>query len=195
MTVTVVTPPDPFVLPADIRNSTNDSATAAIIAAVTETIDGPTGWLGRALGEQTLKLTLPEWGCGPIRLPYPPVTGVTWVKYLDEDLNEQTVDETVYRLADNLVLLKPDQEWPDAACQPDAVRIQYAAGYSEVPARAKHAVILTVQHLLEVGGRDLLVRREDVEGIGETEWVVSAQASELIRKTSDSLLAGLRVWS
>ena len=109
MTLTVVTPPEPIVSPDDIpgTHAADDAGIAALIAAVTEQIDAPHGWLGRSLGTQTLLLTLASFGCGELRLIYPNVQSVTSVKYLDADLVEQMVSTDVYRLAGDRLTLKP----------------------------------------------------------------------------------------
>lgn len=200
MAVTVVEAPDAIVTPADIAgdHESDDEAVAAMIAAVTEEIDAPDGWLGRSLGEQTLMMTLPDFGCGSIELLYRPVTEIVSVKYLDADLVEQTVSTDVYRRSgDHTLSLKPGQTWPVAVCgQPDAVRITYDAGYAEVPARVKQAIILTVQRLKSTVSEssDGFVETETVEGIGTTRYSLSDRAAATVQRAAESLLAGLRVW-
>lgn len=201
MDITVITPAVPFVLPSQIAGSPSptDVTVAAQIAAVVESLAAPMGWLGRSLGAQTLEVKIPSFTLGPdcdaIRLPGPPIQSVTTIKYIDDALTEFTVANNVYRLVDRTIILKPDQEWPDAACEPDAVRVRYVAGYTTIPAVVTHAVILLTQQLRASSAENLFVRSEDVEGIGEIIYTVSDAADALIRKAASNLLAGLRVWS
>lgn len=202
MSLRVITPPSPIVTPADIAgdHAADDAAVAAMIAAVTEEIDGPTGWLGRALGPQTLELTLPAFCGRAVRLPCPPVIGEIVLKYLDGDEVEQTVDVANYRLVDGQLLwLSHDFSFPSVACVPDAIRIRYQAGYNgsttgAVPQRARQAIILSVQHMASLDVESLYLRVDEVDGVGRREFTLSDQASSIIERTCDRLLDGLRVF-
>ena len=186
--VEVITPADPIVLPEQIRGGTSgDTALAAMIAAVTRSIAAPTGWLGRSLGEQTLRWT---GGCFPERLPYRPVIEVDSVEYTAPDGTTGTVDPADYRLVvDRLI-----GEWPTVANEPDAVRITYVAGYESVPDEAIQAIVLGTQYLRDLRAADGLVRSETVEGLGATTYVVSDEAGSAVRRATEALLAGLRVY-
>lgn len=187
--LSVVTPPEPFVTPADIvgTHADDDAAVAAVIAAVTEEIDGPDGWLGRCLGEQTLDLLSPAFTC---KLPCPPVLSVVSVKYLDSDGEEQTLASGAYRLAGQYLLSTDD--WPTTTTAPDAVRIRYVAGYETVPERARQAVILATQHVMALQARDPFVLSEDVEGIGAKRYALNEAASKVVERACERLLSGLR---
>lgn len=187
--VEIITPADPIVLPQQIRGgASGDTVLAAMISAVTRSIAAPTGWLGRSLGEQTLKWT---GSCFPERLPYRPIISVTSVEYTAPDGTTGTVDPADYRLvADRLI-----GDWPPLANEPDAVRVIYVAGYEEVPDEAIQAVILGVQYLRELHSAEGLVRSETVEGIGQTTYVVSDEAGSAVRRATEALLAGLTVYS
>ena len=207
MIVTVITPSAPIVTPADIAGShaEDDASVAAAIAAVTEEIDGPTGWLGRAIGPQTIELRASCFRFGEIFLPYPPIIDVGSVKYLDGDLVEQTVPAESYeRLTDGALRMKVGH-WPAVGVHPEAVRIRYQAGYNggpvadggtgPVPERIRQAIIVMVQDLLATKAENLFLRSEEVEGIGTRQYTVSDQASTIIRRTADRLLNGLRVYA
>lgn len=190
--VQVIEPADPFVLPQDIfGGSSGDTALAAVISGVTSSIAAPTGWLGRSLGEQVLKWSGSFW---PDVLPCPPILAITVIKYLDEAGVEQTLSADIYRTVADRLVLKPGKSWPHIACEPDAVRITYRAGYIDVPAEARQAVILATQHLRDLGSVETFLRSETVEGIGVLNYSVSPAAGEAIRKAVASLLAGLRVY-
>lgn len=84
MRVSVITPPQPIVsweqADAHLRLDGDVSAKGYVedlIAVATAWIDGPDGWLGRALGEQVLEAVLPSgaWACDR-RLPLPPLVQI-----------------------------------------------------------------------------------------------------------------------
>ncbi|KQS84129.1 hypothetical protein [Rhizobium sp. Leaf386] len=199
--VKVISGPDPIATPADIAGSPgpSDPVVAAQILATQRTIDGPKGWLGRALGKQTLELALDAWEvCGDyLRLPYPPLISITSVKYLDQDDVEQTVPDTDYVKTDFGIWFRSSFSRPYLSAQPDPIRIRYEAGYetNAVPEEAKQAVILMVQQLRAVGSENLFLRSEEVEGVGTIQYTVSDQAENVIRRASESLLQGLRVYA
>ena len=70
-----------------------------------------------------------------------------------------------------------------------------AVGTGAVPAQAKQAIILAVQNMRSMSKEDLFLKVDEVEGVSRQEYVVSDQASKLVRAACDSLLAGLRVFS
>lgn len=184
--------------PADIPGThpPNDAAVAAVIAAAQRTIDGPSSrWLGRALGKQTLEVWLTEFPCEPITL-MGPIIGTVEVKYLDGDEEEQTVDPAMYRLAGNDLIFRSTFRAPGTISAPDAVRLEYEAGYetADVPPEAKQAVILMALHANAVGAENLFLRSEEVEGVGTVQYTVSDQAGAVINRAVENLLAGLRVY-
>lgn len=199
MTTVVVSGPAPIVTPAEIAgdHSPTDPAVAGMIAAVQRTIDGPSGWLGRALGKQTLELILPEFPCDDFITLYAPVVGNVVVQYLDRDEIERTVDSSEYRMVTNTILFRHSYRFPSTYCAPDAVRIRYEAGYeaNAVPPEAKQAVILMTQQVKGASAENLFLRAEEVDDIGRFEYTVSDQAGEVIRKIADKMLQGLRVFA
>lgn len=204
MNIVVITPPAPIVTPADIAgdHATDDPAVTSMIAAVTGQIDGPTGWLGRAIGPQTLEMSVEQFCGRELRLRCPPVIAVVSLKYLDTAGIEQTVDSANYRIVADHLRLKSGFCFPATACEPDAVRIRYQAGYNgegdgktgSIPERARWAIILSVQHLLSLDVESLYLRVDEVEGVGRREFTLSDQASLIVNNTFDRLLDGLRIF-
>lgn len=207
MTVRVINPPEPIVTPADIAgsHSADDAAVAAMIQAVTEQIDGPDGWLGRALGPQTLMLTRPAF-CEWITLPCRPIIGEVVITYLDAEESEQALDDGEYRVIGHRLYFRGGFEAPTVMRAPDAVRIQYQAGYNgedatqdggtgPVPERARQAIIMSVQHMMSLNTPNLFLRSDEVVGVGTKQYTVSEVAGKIISDTCDRLLAGLRVYS
>lgn len=212
MSVRVITPPDPVVTPADIAGShaADDASVAALIGAVTEEIDGPTGWLGRAIGPQTLELIAPSFYFGRnLALPFPPVIGNVEIKYLDLDEVEQTVATANYRMIDNRVWFDAAYSFPATFCAPDGVRIRYTAGYNGttgagagevqtgvVPERVRQAIILSVQHLKALADTEnLYLRSVEIPDVETRQFTLTDQAGEVVRRTCERLLAGLRIYS
>lgn len=105
---------------------------AIYIAAAQATIDGPPGWLGRALGVQTLEYRtyLPDRGGCAIMLPCPPVVEVTGVSIVDDEDRETAIDPSAWRLTGDAELqLHAALGVTGSARRPDALRIRYQAGY------------------------------------------------------------------
>lgn len=154
MRVTVVIPPAPVVTYADavarLRIASDASEQAdveAMIAAATAMFDAETGWLGRAIGEQTLEARFDSFApfhSRPLVLPYPPIAAVVSVKYIDPTGVEQTCAPEQYYQAGEELWPAPGASWPSARVQREAVRIQYSAGYDVVPASIKAAILLAV---------------------------------------------------
>lgn len=121
----------------------------AMIAAACAMFDGPTGWLGRALGEQTLELRCDAFhDCegNPVRLPYPPIAALVSVKYLDSDGVEQTAANGDFELLGDELVPAFGKSLPATLARREAVRIRYSAGYDAdmLPANVKAAILLAV---------------------------------------------------
>lgn len=89
----------------------------------------------------------------PIVVPYPPLTSVTWLKYLDTNETLQTVSSLSYRVSSGgrmpgRVVPASNTAWPTTAATVDAVQLRVVAGYSSreaTPMCAKQAILLLVQ--------------------------------------------------
>lgn len=158
-----------------------------LIASAADEIGGPTGWLGRSLGVQTLELRLPSFPCGGIALPLMPIVEMVSVTYADAG-GDVVVPPADYEMrTDSLV---PKGGWP-SGCN---VRIRYKAGYDPVPAIIKTAVKLRVGEIAMQFGRDATLRKVVVEGVGSFEYDVGADAKRsATSRAVEALLSGLRV--
>ena len=83
MSATVVTPPAPIVTLEEAKahlrvdHADEDALITAVVATATAWLDGPDGWLGRALGEQMLEVDFPADGDPADRAyPCPPVRAI-----------------------------------------------------------------------------------------------------------------------
>lgn len=153
MSVVVVTPPAPEawldleLVKAHLReeDDNNDDLIDAYITAACGHIDGPAGILNRAIWPQTLELRQNVF-CGPIRLPYGPVTSVLSVKYVDQSGVEQTMDSSGYVLVGNSLTLGYGASWPTHRGDAEGVRIRYEAGYDTLPTSIHQALLLLIGH-------------------------------------------------
>lgn len=154
MRVVVVIPPEPVVSLDEAKDrlrvltSDDDALIEALIEAATAHIDGPRGWLGRALGLQTLEARLDGFGGGELALSNPPVVEVMSVKYLAAGTGiETTVAAGQYEVMGDRLAPVFGAAWPTPRWQREAVRVQYRAGYEIVPAPIRTAILLMVGDL------------------------------------------------
>ena len=79
------------------------------------------------------------------------------VRYLDENGDQQTLDEDLYRVvtSEEPGWIEPayGQWWPSVRCVPQAVEVEYTAGYglesADVPATIRHAITMMVGEWIE----------------------------------------------
>lgn len=191
MRIVVVTPPAPVVTweEADAHlkldgDTTQQDEVEAMIAAATAVIDGPTGWLGRAIGVQTLEARFDKLypDCG-VYLPYAPVNALVSVKYLDADDVEQTADLADFDLfGSELYPRKGRWAWAGGSSRREAVRVRYEAGYATIPAPIRAAILLMVGDLY---------RFRDSVAMGGTGGAVEVPMTT----TVSNLLWPFRVWA
>jgi uncharacterized phiE125 gp8 family phage protein len=179
--VFVITPPEPVISWQDVDahlKLDGDVEQAALveahIAAATGHIDGPDGWLGRAIGVQTLEARCDTLTCGScIRLPFPPVIELVSVSYLDATGVEQMADlEDFEVMGRDLVASGAEWPWLGGSTRREAVRIRYRAGYETIPAPIKAAILLMVG--------DLYRNRETVSAGAMTQVPMSTTVENLL---------------
>lgn len=142
MRVVVITPPAPVVTweEADKHlrlegDEEQREMVERLIKAATQHIDGPDGWLGRALGLQTLEARMCGF-CDTIRLPYQPIVDIVSVHYLDATGQPQLVAADTYELFGRDLGSAWGKSWPTPGSyrgQAETVRVQYRAGYVVTP--------------------------------------------------------------
>jgi len=129
MRVTVITPPDPIVSLVEAKrhviaegvDEARDAYIESLVAVATAWLDAPDGWLGRALGEQTLEAAFPARCVPDMRdLPYQPFL--------------------------SLVSSAPSADGRETVVQWKA-GYPVMGGKSTVPAPIRHAILLMVGHL------------------------------------------------
>ncbi|MGU3495927.1 head-tail connector protein [Xanthobacteraceae bacterium A53D] len=194
MGVTVITPPDePMVsldeakrhLRVDLDDTEDDAYIEGLIAAAQAHIDGPSGYLGRAIGIQTLEMVLDGcdwWPGAAIDIPVPPlVPDSVEISYVDPAGDTQTVASSAFVVvnAGSQASLQPayGHQWPAARRAANAVRIRYRAGYEVVPANVRQAALMLIGHWF--------ANRE----------AAAAQSMAEVPMAVTTLLNPLRVWS
>ena len=135
---------------AHLRVDGTDEDTAITLAIKRAREEAETR-LGRALIDQTWTLYL-DWfpADGEIEIPFPPLGSVSTVKYVDTDGVLQTLATSEYVVDTSgekgRVYLDWEKSWPSIRVEPNAVRVEFVAGYgaadSDVPAKFR-AWILT----------------------------------------------------
>ena len=129
-----------------VLHNDEDALITGLIAAATAHVEKQTG---RAILAQTWRLTL-EGFADSITLPQSPLRSVTSVKYLNAAGTEQTLASSVYVVdatsTPGRIVLAADNDWPVTADSPNAVVVEYQAGYDAAPAPIKHAILLLIGH-------------------------------------------------
>jgi len=163
MRVIVITPPAPIVTweEADQHlrldgDEEQREMVERLVKAATQHIDGPDGWLGRALGLQTLEARMCGF-CDLIRLPYQPIVDIVSVHYLDGAGQPVLVAPDTYELFGRDLGCAWGKSWPTPGAyrgHAETVRIRYRAGYvvdpgadpiePNVPEPIKQAILLMV---------------------------------------------------
>lgn len=128
MRVSVITPPEPIISLVEakrhlrVEHDSDDAYIEGLIAVATAWLDAPDGWLGRALGEQTLEARFPVCRESAEReFPYPPFRSL--------------VSET------------PSTDGRTTVIRWVAGYAPTEDGKSTVPAPIRHAILLMVGHL------------------------------------------------
>jgi uncharacterized phiE125 gp8 family phage protein len=113
----------------------DDTLIELFIDAAVDFVDGPSGFLGRALIDQTWDYYLDAFptDSGPIEIPLPPLIEVIGLFYQDGDGVEQEWTSTNYRVdasgEPGKISLGSGVSWPTPITEGDAVRIRFRAGY------------------------------------------------------------------
>lgn len=173
MHLTLTTPPaQPALATADARAhlrtaTTEDAYLEGLISVATAWVES---WIGRALINRTYTYKVDAFPGSPqflnpprcdsvyeLQLPYPPLSSVTSIQYVDGAGATQTLSTTVYEVVPGgtpgRVRLKVGQDWPAVLHHPDSVTVTYVAGYgasdASVPSSIRHALALLAGHLYE----------------------------------------------
>lgn len=155
--VVVVEPPAPVVTWDQVNehlkldgDTSQQAYVEGLIAAVTAHIDGPAGWLGRAIGVQTLELVTDGFRHEPLALPCRPIIDISSISYLDSAGVWLQVDAATYELRGDELGTAWGATWPSTRASraaDDVVKIRYRAGYEHAPAPIRVAIMMMVDDL------------------------------------------------
>lgn len=154
MTLTLIQGPQEPVVPLatvkkflHVDTSADDERIELLTAAATQRLDGRDGILGRALAPQTWRLDVPALGdC--VRIPLPPLIGVTAVRYRDGANVLQTLDPALYRVSGSYLLPAAGVTWPSTYDAIDAVSVTFDAGYRGDQSPENNAVLETIRQAI-----------------------------------------------
>ncbi|MBS1164902.1 MAG: hypothetical protein H6R00_927 [Proteobacteria bacterium] len=173
----------------------DDAIVEGLISSAVETLDGPSGTLGRCLMPQTWRQPFARF-CD--RLPFPvPVNTVFEIAYLDTDGAMKTIDPACYHLVDATglpyVARAKGYAWP-ATFEADraSVFVTFSAGYETFPNPLKQAILLDVRRAYGVVKASADLKKEVVEGVGSREWDVAGSLDSKIGDLIERLLLPYR---
>ncbi|MGO4263911.1 head-tail connector protein, partial [Lysobacter sp. TAB13] len=102
-----------------VDHDIDDALITGLVAAAQQHIDGPEGWLGRAIGRQTLELRQCGFPQSVIALPFPPHHEIAEVTYDDSLGAAQTLPPASYKLYGRELMPAPGMSWPATAGTPE----------------------------------------------------------------------------
>lgn len=142
-----------------IDGTTEDDVLLSCLLAARQNLDGPNGWLGRALITQTIDMYMDAFGGDTIHLPLPPLQSVTHVKYYDTAGTLQTYSSANYTVDTDSepgrIVLGESAPWPSTDDRPNAVNIRYVAGYGtreDIPEPIRMGLKLMVEGMYSYRG-------------------------------------------
>lgn len=185
---------------AHLREDSSDFDTEiqAFVYAATQFVDGPEGFIGRALIDQTWDLYLDHFPGRSFRnaypslrvreqsieLPLPPLIEVIGVFYLDSSGTEQEFDAGNYIVDDASkparIILRRTASWPTASCEANAIRIRFRAGYVDQNSPPAACVPFTIKAAILMYVGDLYLNRENTV-IGDVPAKLPWAAEQLLR--------------
>jgi uncharacterized phiE125 gp8 family phage protein len=163
MSARLITPPVEMAVTLDaardaarVNGNDLDEMIEIQVRAITEDAEHLTG---RAFITQTWRVTLNGFPSA-IRLPAPPVSAVSSVKYWDVDGVEQTLDLSDYMVdavsEPGLIVPAPGRAWPSTASRINAVTVDVVCGYgptdATTPASVKAYILAKVQEFFAPAG-------------------------------------------
>lgn len=172
-----------------------DAIVEGLISAAVETLDGPSGTLGRCLMPQVWRQPFGGF-CDRLALPVP-VNAVSEVAYLDRDGAMQILDPACYQLVDPAglpyVACAKGYAWPGTFGGDQAtVFVTFSAGYETFPNPLKQAILLDVRRAYGVVKASADLKKEVVEGVGSREWDVAGSLDSKIGDLIERLLSPYR---
>lgn len=173
----------------------DDAIVEGLISSAVETLDGPSGTLGRCLMPQTWRQPFAKF-YDRLNLPVP-VLEVEEVAYIDLDGAMRIVDPTCYQLVDAAglpyIACAGGYAWPyTGGGSRVTVFVTFSAGYETFPNPLKQAILLDVRRAYGVVKANADLKKEVVEGVGSREWDVAGSLDSKIGDLIERLLLPYR---
>jgi uncharacterized phiE125 gp8 family phage protein len=159
-------------LKLEMDDTAEDLLLESYIEAVIGHLDGPDGWLGRALVQRTYTHRVDHFDFDAVRLPYPPVILIASVKYRDATGVDHTVDPDTYELDGREFRFLTNAVRPTSYYSARPAVIAYRAGYEVLPAPIRIAVLMMVA--------DLYRNRESTAAVTMSKVPMSASVENLL---------------
>lgn len=128
------------------QGTVEDAMVSGLITAAREWFENA---MDRSLLEKVWRLKLP-WFCNVIELPYPPLSSVVSITYLDADGATQTLATTIYNVVTATtparIELASEQTWPVTDVHPEAVTVSFRVGTDAAPEMVKAGIKMLVAY-------------------------------------------------
>lgn len=139
-----------------VDGSAEDTLIASLITAARQHVEAATG---RSLMPTTWRSSFAAFA-DPLEIPVAPLRSISSVEAYGATGSLATVSPSIYLVTTpsgpqaqrGALHLNAGSYWPDLATRPDAVRVQYVAGYADaasVPGPLKSAILLVLTDLFE----------------------------------------------
>ena len=170
MRTTITTQPEPLVTLDEAKTALGESGSdrdeliTGLIAAAQAELDGPKGWVGISVAQQSVEVSFDEF-CDGMQLPGGPIIAPVTLTYLDNNGVEQTLDDQVYALlTDDRIALQPTQSWPSIYSRAEAVKAAYDVGIADDddPRIALMQTAIKLHVRMTLDGEDPEKRRETI---------------------------------
>lgn len=136
-----------------VAHDDEDSLIEGYIAAASAMLDGFDGMIGKAIAQQTVRVSFQRTIGDEIELPVFPVQSLSSITYYDAANEQQTFDSANVRLVASedyaRINLVDGAAWPTLFERADAMSINVVCGFATVPAPIKHAALLMIGHWYE----------------------------------------------
>jgi uncharacterized phiE125 gp8 family phage protein len=134
-----------------VEDTDQDAMLMGHLRAAQDSIDGASGWLGRALTTSQWRLTLDAWpACETILIPLPPCRSVDALSYVDTDGATQSINDFVTYGIGGLHPARLTHAY--GGSWRDAIQVDFTAGYggfNDVPETIRAAVLLMAAGLYD----------------------------------------------
>ena len=181
MQVVIVSYPDMLVTLEEAKVALGESGTdrddmiEGLILAAQAELDGPKGWVGISVAQQSVEVRFDTFEECPLRLPGGPIIGDVVVSYIDGDGASQILDAADYDvLPDGSLILVDGATWPTLADQSGVITASYTVGMVEGEEAQRIALMKTAIKLhvrMTLDGIDPEASRRAIESLVRSMWV------------------------